>query len=116
MAEHTASSNPSLPANWAANVEWFVTNSIMRFCPAAGNVTSRRARLNAGPVRSRPAQQEGDRLHGAHAHDLNAVALERDVIAEPLRLLCGVGVAVGVHQQPNVVERLPIGGARPGQL
>ena len=56
MAEHTASSNPSLRANWAANVESFVRNSIMRF---------------------RPAQQERDRLHDAHAQDLDAVALER---------------------------------------
>ena len=66
-----------------------------------------------GPLRRRPERadaphEERDRLRRAHVEHLEALALERDVVAEPGRLLRRVGVAVGVHQQAEVVRRLAV--------
>ena len=44
------------------------------------------------------------------------LGLEPDVIVEPRRLLCCVGVAMGVHQQPEIEHRRPVPITGTGQL
>ena len=58
---------------------------------------------------ARPDQPHG-RQHAAHAAELMGVlaGLERDVVAEPLRLLVRVGVTAHVDQQGRVVNRHPV--------
>ena len=75
-----------------------------------------RPRCAALPCEARLPHEEGDDLRGVHAERLDTVGLEVDVVGEPRRLLGGVGVAVGVHQQPEVERRraISLGGA--GQL
>ena len=73
----------------------------------------RKDRHALGPLRgptmgSEPADEERDRLGRVHAEHLEAVALESDVVAEPLGLLRGVGVAIRVHHQAQVIGRLPL--------
>src|SRR5437867_4385715 len=46
--------------------------------------------IQCAAVRPQPAQEEGGRLRRAHRKQLVAVALEGDVVTEPLCLLGGV--------------------------
>ena len=76
--------------------------------PASGNVVSRLDPLEALAARADVPQQEDDGLWRVHRQRVVAVALEADVIAEPLRLLGRVGMAVHVHHQAEVVGGRPL--------
>jgi hypothetical protein len=61
-----------------------------------------------GAVRREATDEEADCLRVAHRQDLEAVGLERDVVAEPAGLLCGVGMAVAVHEESEVIGGLAV--------
>jgi len=67
-------------------------------------------------VRCEPSDEEGENLRGVPAERLDTLGLETDVIVEPRRLLCRVGVAIGVHQQSEIKRRRPVLITGTGQL
>ena len=76
----------------------------------ASDALSRRA------VSGEVTQQRGRHLRDTHRQGLEAVALERDVVAVPSRLLGGIGVAVAVDQHAQVVRRFSILLAGSGEI
>ena len=73
---------------------------------------SNSASLRSNPteaVKRRVAGSDESHARGRHPHAAQLVAvldgLERDVVAEPLGLLMGVGVAADVAEQGRVVHR-----------
>ena len=69
----------------------------------------------AAAVRADPPPHQGDHPRGAHVEQLVPVALHADVVAEPLRLLGRVGMAVDVHHQAEVIGGLQLPVAGPEQ-
>ena len=67
-------------------------------------------------VGAHPPQDERDRPRCAHLERLDPVALEADVVTEPLRLLGCVCVAVDVHHQAEVIGGLQLAVAGPGEF
>ena len=72
-------------------------------CPESANSSPIRNRCSGGFPRAEPAQR-GHRCRQAARLVVVLVRLQRDVVAEPLRLLVGVGVAADVDQQRRVVD------------
>jgi hypothetical protein len=70
---------------------------------------------HAAAVRADPPPHQGDHPRRAHVEQLVPVALHADVVAEPLRLLSRIGVAVDVHHQAEVVGGLQLTVAGPEQ-
>lgn len=64
-------------------------------------------------VRADQPQDEGDRPRGVHVERLEHVSLAADVVAKPLCLLGGIGMAVDIHHQPEVIRsfQLAVAGA-----
>ena len=83
--------------------------------PSPRNATPSRARSSSGLPRAEVAEHEAPAARPAHV-DLSRVALERDVVAEPLGLLVGVGVAADPGEQPGVVDDHALGLVEPQAL
>ncbi len=101
-----SSGRSSRSASWRASAA----------CWASMSSTSRRPETaNSMPVRSRCSGESAGAEQAHHAQRLAGRArlvvelgrLQGDVVAEPLRLLVGVGVAADVHQQRAVVDGRP---------
>ena len=87
----------------AAIAAWWANMSFSSRYPEVANASPTRRRCNGGPPapsRRRPVVMART-LVGAWSY---LVGLQGDVVAEPLRLLVGVGVAAHVDEQGGVVD------------
>ena len=107
---------PIRAANCEPSVAWVVRNSSSSFGPDLGNRASRPARATADPCEASRRTMNAIVPAVLMSKVSHALALERDVVAEPGRLLGRVGVAVHVHQQTEVVGGLPVGRRGAGQV
>ena len=106
LAHRRRAARAARPASGPACACWEIIPSSWR-CPEKANSSPTRNRCSGGLP---GADQPHGRQRAAHAAQLVDVlaGLERDVVAEPFRLLVRVSVTADVDQQGGVVDRHPV--------
>ena len=105
-ASSTGSGSPSCSPSVRAIAAWWAIMSSTSRWPESANSSADAEAVQRRVARSRAAASPAAAPHAAELVVVLA-RLQRDVVAEPLRLLVRVGVAADVDQQRRVVDDRP---------